>query len=155
MMRGLRWTQSPQDDCLLGHLVPWKGTPYRDRSTVAVRGAQATCWTFPVALFSALEGRDVEPVPEVPAQAILHDPRAIWEACRHFLRTFPECRRRECNTIMSGDVLVTDRYHVLVAGPQPNTVWHCDRNTGVCLASVMDFRPYRAIFRFKTRSNWC
>jgi len=119
------------------------------------------CIHFAAAILDELYGLEYsKDLQSLPADAGIHNKKAVWAAVRHLLRTYPSHRRVKDQTIEAGDLVVTGRSqnsaptHVAVAGSR-GILWEssqpCVRQVGYGLP-----KPNKliAIYRASDKANW-
>lgn len=111
-----------------------------------------------------LYGREHIPLPRLPADVSLHDPARARAAMRLILEAYPDHERVTDGSLEPADVVVVGppgRHgpspgHVLLAGFEPNTLWHAVA-PGVCFTGVTfdsTVTQLVAVYRLLDRERW-
>lgn len=147
--QGYRWAPIAEPRAaapLLAVLESWQRTPYMNGQQMKRVGAN--CATFVCGVLDELYGEQLTPVAQVSDDAQFHDHEATMRAVAAMRRAYPSRRIRSSRHLPAGSVIVTGDAmggpgHVMVVGPEPNTIWQCNRRVGV----------YRGGFSFEARSQ--
>lgn len=127
----------------LEELLRWRETPYSDSTAVCGKGIN--CLRFACHILDWLHGfnpDELPPVPRLPRQTAVHNQEKAMEVVRFVCRRYPnrvmfKAGRNDPTKIEiePADVVVTQisddhPSHILVAGPEPYTLWHSYNSTG-------------------------
>lgn len=137
-------------------LVSWSGTAYC--SGQLCRGVAADCVRFVVGVMDEMHGYEaLPPIKTLPPDTALHDPRMAVRAVRAIAGRYPNDIVRG-DEVEPGDVMVVavghGPGHVVIVGPQRNTIWHCDRGVGVSWTGFEQFRRIMRVWRSRDRKSW-
>ncbi len=113
---------------------------------------------FVVGTMDELHGYEGLPsVKTIPPDVALHDPMRAVQAVKAIARRYPNEVVR-CDEVNPGDVVVVavgnGPGHVMIVGPRPNTLWHCDRRVGVTWTGFERFGRVMRVWRSKDRASW-
>lgn len=158
---------SPQDvrERILGRLrsilQSWEHTPYRSRACVKKVGAD--CVRYGLAIIDELRGLDrLSQVQTVSDDVCMHDAKTAFETVSRIEGIYQPLERVWEPYIEPGDLILVGPPgggpgHLQIVGPDPNTIWHCDRGTGVCRTGMGVRDGHERIFRayrFGDRLEW-
>lgn len=137
-------------------LAAWDMTPYRPGQQR--RGVGADCVRFVAAVFDELLGRQTE-ITTLPPDTCMHDPAKAAAAVARLRALFDSDEVLD-GSMEPGDAVVTGPIvggpgHVMVVGPQRNTLWHaarpCVHRTGLGGIYLLGHRVFR-VYRLRDRT---
>jgi len=150
--------QHPARTRLRFSLLCWEGTPYREGDQV--QGVGVDCVRFVCAVLDEMYGFRRELPRNLPADRALHDPEGAKAAMRQLLRLYPSTEIAPDQAVEPGDILVMAPSgggpgHAMIAGPDPNELWHVEPSAGVCYTGhgLMDMTLH-AIYRPHGKESW-
>lgn len=132
-------------------LRSWLGTPWV--AGQSRRGVGADCWGFVAGVLDELHGYSQPTVrPVLSFEGEWHEPEASMVLSMGRAGNWPHVLRPRKSEIEPGDVLIVrvgqkgGPGHVLIAGVNPQTLWHANPGVGVCSTSlrIMGTRVLRA-----------
>lgn len=141
-------------------LTKWEHTPYS--SSIIKQGPQGGifCTAFVARVLDELFQREPTPMPDIPHDASMHNPRRARAALRWFFRRYPGSVEVPTLEVEPGDVVITGPRgggpgHALIVGPRENTLWQADGDrvhyTGMFLPEPYELHQVR---RFTQREEW-
>lgn len=166
----LVWSPLPES---LAHLTngirrtleSWDGTKYR--SGQRLRGVDADCIGFACSQLDLLDGRARACSPLLPTDAALHSPEKARNAVAAIRRMYDPAELvapGEDGKILAQpmDILVVESGasgpgHMMLVGPDINTLWHCNFVSGVTKTGWSLFSGYErvfALYRLLDRERW-
>lgn len=141
-------------------LASWEYTPYSSSIIKQGPSGGVYCTAFVARVLDELFGRDPTPMPDIPHDASMHNPKKARAALRWFFRSYPGSFEVKNLEVEPGDVIITGPVnggpgHALIVGPRPNTMWQADGNrvhyTGMFLPEPYELHEVR---RFYQREEW-
>jgi hypothetical protein len=149
---------------VLYKLERWLGTRYR--SGERLRGVFADCIGFGCGALDDVDGRYRAASAPLPADSALHNPEGATIAI-HFLRELysPSKRILQHEGLFHAqpmDILIAASGaggpgHMMLIGPEPNTLWHCTQTSGVHKTGwslLTGFERVFALYRLSDRERW-
>lgn len=143
----------------LGYVLrSWENTPYMEGS--CVRGRGVDCVRFVCAVHDQLFGCSKVLPQNLPSDRALHDRDGAIEVMKMLIRLYEPIEWVSDGQIEPGDSVVTSSLgggpgHALIAGPDPFTLWHVDKDAGVCRTGIgLTGMEIHAILRPKEKNLW-
>lgn len=100
---------------------------------------------------------DLPLVKAIPPDTALHDPKKAVRAVRAIAGRYPNEIIRN-GEVEPGDIVIVavgkGPGHVMIVGPQPNTLWHCMQTAGVVRTGFENFGRVLRVWRGKDRHLW-
>lgn len=148
------------EDHLRAILKSWEGTKYM--SGQQVRGHLADCIGF---AFGVVDEMYMRPSPErgtLPPDTSMHSRELALKTIRTLRQLYAPTMRVTDGIIEPADMIVTGQRqggpgHIMIAGPERNTIWHCANGIGVRQTGFGLADGYERIFgvyRFTDRERW-
>ena len=142
---------------LLEVLKSWEGTPYMRGQRK--KGVAADCVNFVSGLFDELYRCSPLPVIKMPIDVGIHSRRERWIANKTITRAYPhKVLRGQDVSIEPGDLLVVRRGqgpgHVLIAGPEKNTLWHTLPKSFVTKTGIGQIGHVMQAWRLLEKEKW-
>lgn len=140
-------------------LESWQDTKYG--SGQRCRGVAADCIGFVSGALDDIDGRPRAQDPRVPVDSCLHDPERSRAAVRDLLDVYKPWVSVS-RDLQPFDVVVAGPAgggpgHVLLVGPQRNTLWHCSQGQGVHMSGWAlgeGYESSHAAYRLGDRERW-
>jgi len=166
----LIWSPLPEnlarlEERILSSLKSWEGTKYR--SGQRLRGVDADCIGFSCGQIDIMDGRQRAVSPMLPSDAALHDPAGARDAVATIRRLYDPAELVLPNEdgqilVQPMDILIAESGaggpgHMMLVGPEKNTLWHCTQMTGVTKTGWSLFTGYErvfAVYRLLDREDW-
>ena len=146
-------------------LQSWEGTKYV--SGQRFKGEGADCIGFGFAAIDEIDGRERAASPSLPADTALHNPDTARQAVKDIRRLYAPARlirpaKRGLTNLQPLDILVVGPSaggpgHLMLVGPQRNTIWHCIQNSGVSRTGwglTTGFERLQGVYRLGDRERW-
>lgn len=130
------WT----DDELQRVLLSWEGTPYMKGQQV--KGVGVDCWRFVDAVMAELHGIQHEPLPRIAPDLNLHSSTEVYRLVKLAVGRYPHRLLKSHEPVLPGDSVIVKPSahagpgHILVAGVEPNSLWHAINGLGVARTSL-------------------
>lgn len=149
---------------ILKKLEAWDGTKYR--SGQKCRGVDADCIGFGCGAIDDIDGRPRAQSSKLPADSALHNPKAAVEAIKAIREIYSPAERVHPFDgqlfAQPMDILVVATGaggpgHMMLVGPEVNTLWHCIQGAGVTKSGWSLFSGFEkvfALYRLGDRDGW-
>ena len=112
----------------------WEGTPYMSGNQCIKLGVD--CVRFVTAFLDSLHKIKTS-ITTLPSDASFHNKRAAMKTMLTIKKLYAPCKTLpEDSAIEPGDVIIIGPpgggpAHAMIAGTEPNTIWHCTTDIGV------------------------
>lgn len=140
---------------LLKELLSWEGTPYMRGQRV--KRTAVDCVNFLAGVLDALYKSVPLPVLKMPLDIGIHSKRDSWIMNRRLIEAYPHISVRN-NDVEPGDVILAKRGlgpgHVLIVGPELNTVWHASSGGGVVKTGIAQIGQVVRVWRLLEKIKW-
>lgn len=140
-------------------LQGWYHTPYV--AGQQQRGVGVDCVRFFAGVVDELYGTQRVPLDRMPQDMAMHDREGAIGVLRTMLRTYPELAVVTDGSVEPMDVLVVAHPaggpgHVMLGGPQRNTLWHAGTRHVTKAGWSLDgqWQTVHRVFRFANRRAW-
>lgn len=141
-------------------LTKWEHTPYS--SSLIQQGPKGGvyCTAFVARVLDVLFGYEPTPMPDIPHDAAMHNPKKAVGALRWFFRRYHGSFEVKNLEVEPGDIAITGPKgggpgHAMIVGPRENTLWQADGQrvhyTGMYLPEPYELHQVR---RFYQREEW-
>lgn len=167
----LTWAPLPEElrqleGRMLRVLKSWENTKYR--SGQRLRGVYADCLGFGCSAVDDMDGRPRAQDPQLPPDTALHDPEKAREAILFIRRLYDPIEEltRSAEKLpidaQPFDILIVGTGaggpgHMMIVGPEPNTLWHCTQGAGVHWTGwklFNGFEKVHGLYRLADRYKW-
>lgn len=157
-------TLAPATSTILKALRAWEGTRYR--SGQRLRGVEADCIGFGCGAIDDVDGRPRAQSPSLPPDTALHSPESAKNAVAAIRRLYSPAKRViSFDGVLKAqplDILIVSSGgggpgHMMLIGPERNTIWHCIQGSGVNQTGWSLLTGYEnvfALYRLGDRERW-
>lgn len=150
---------APAINALTAAIHPWIGTPYRDGHNAI--GVGIDCVRFVVAILDQLYRITAAPIPVLPPDTSLHDPRAVARIIAILKRRYPvlQVAAPGPRDFQPGDIAIV-RYHagapghVGIIGADTRLIFHAINDVGVSQTSVETTESIIRAYRPQETHRW-